>query len=368
MSKDKQETIKSVDNAGGSQKRSSEVKESSKSIDTKSIDTKKSTTKISRLLRHILAYAIALFIIAVLGYLYYATYLVNKQLVLQSAKHSQQIEELQEKRTSDLSGLTQQYQNLEETTTKDKEQIAQIKESTELLTRQIPLIQQQIKSQELWQMQVSQLLFLAEQERILGNRPASISYLLQQVDQLAVASSAETAAELQRLLVQDIASYEKLSNVDISEIYQDIDNLEYIITEDLQFKSSFYDEITGEEARTSWEEYNIPVFLQKFTSSIGKYIRISRNEKPSQILTQDKRDLTMSSIVLMLNQAKNALIKGDEVLYHTILEDLKEEVIKFFAEGLDRNRAIDLLDQLISADVLPDDLPPLQSYEFFFRP
>ncbi len=365
MSKDQQKTIKSVGNA---REKSNEVKGSSKSIDTKSIKSKSSTTKISRLLRHILAYAIALFIIVVLGYLYYATYLVNKQLVLQSAKHSQQIEELQEKQSSDLSGLTQQYQNLEDTATKDTEQIAQIKESTELLAKQIPLIQQQIKSQELWQMQVSQLLFLAEQERMLGNRPASINYLLQQVEQLVVASKAATAAQLQRLLVQDIASYEKLSNVDVSEIYRDINNLESIITKDLQFKSSFYDEITEEEARSSWEEYNIPVFLQRFTSSIGKYIRISHNEEPSQILTQDKRDLTMSSIVLMLNQAKNALIKGDEVLYYTILEDLKEEVIKFFAEGLDRNRAIDLQDQLIAEDILPGDLPPLQSYEFFFRP
>lgn len=346
----------------------------SKSVSKPAPSNKIASNKISSWLKHFIAYSIAICIIGILGYLYYTTYLVNQRLIQTntelSSSNSQQLTELQKKLDSELIELTLKYQELQHTSATEKEQLNQLAGAAEVSQQQILLLQQQIKPRELWQIQLNQLLFLAEQERQVGSKPASVSYLLQQIQKLLLTTTEPTQQikTLNNLVKQDLSNYAALANINNGRIYQDINILESIITDDLKFKSSFYDEIADTQNTNLWKEYNLPSFLQKFANSIGQYIRISRDTEPNQILTQDKRDITLSSMVLMLNQAKNSLIQGDADLYHTILEDVKQDTLKFFADGLEKNRAVDSLDQLLSTDILPNELPPLQSYKFFFRP
>ncbi len=336
--------------------------------------TQQTKTKSSNLLKHFIAYTIVIAIVGGLGYLYYETYLVNQLLIetnkASTSQNTQQLKQLQAEQAATTEELTRKYDELHKSAIAEKKQLEQLGEASELFQQQIPLIQQQIKPRELWQIQLSQLLFLAEQERVLGTRPTSISYLLQQVEQLLLSVPVgDRPAQLLQLVDQDIRSYKALSTINLANIYQDINIIEGVLINDLKFNSSFYDEIASDEESNSLQADKLsgPQFWQKFVSRISNYIRISRDSEPSQILTQDKRELTLSSISLMLNQAKFALIKGDGDLYYAILEDLKEDILKLFVEGLERNRMVDLIDQLIGADILPKELPALTSYEFFSR-
>ncbi len=326
----------------------------------------------SGIVKHLFGYTLALLLIGGLGYLYYTTYLVSQQLISanneRSIENSRQLEELQSKQANVEGDLSLKYRQLQELATADKQRIDELEESSLALQQLIPTIQEQIKPRELGQLQLSQLLFLAEQERALGSRPANINYLLRQVQELLASIPAgEVAPELRRLVIQDLNNYAELARISIGEVYQELDSLEDIITADLEFKSSFYDQIANTEEQDSQQTSRVPGFLKAFASSISSYVRISRDTEPDQILTQDKRELTLSTMVLMLNQAKSALIQRDQDLFQSVLENTKQDVDKFFADDLEKDRVIALLEQLLNAEILPSELPALRSYEFLSR-
>lgn len=370
MSEDKKLTGDVAKVAKGNTSKDSTNKASSDKPAAKSETSGKNGT--SPLFKHFIAYAIAIVIIGGLGYLYYTTYLINQLAITAnselSLENNRQLGELQGK-YSDIEGeLTLKLRELQDIVTTDKQKIEQLEEVILGLQQQVPLIQEQIKPRELWQIQLSQLLSLAEQERVLASRPTNVNYLLLQVQELLVSiPSGEVAPELKRLVNQDIDTYEELTKINLGSIYQEINIVEEIITDDLEFKTSFYDQITDAAENNYQTEYKLPGFIKTFANSISNYIRISRDAEPDQILTQDKRDLTLSAIVLTLHQAQLALIQRDKDLFYAVLEDAKEDVLKFFIDGLEKDRVVDLIDQLLNADILPSDLPAIRSYEFLSR-
>lgn len=337
--------------------------------------TKKTLPNLSNfngLLKHFVGYGLAIVLIAGLGFLYYKLVINANQLKTQNSLISQELKEIQRAQESLLSQFKQELARLKASEETTSEQINLLTETKEVNVAKLQAIQEQITTEEVWRLQLSRLLYLAEQERIIGNNPNSINYLLLEADQiLHAAPTNPITLELRQLITGDLSKYNELVHTEIDSIYRDLRNLEQLIPNTLEFKQSLYqgdpdsnDDINDNSSNQTDFSSRYRKIIYRFYKEISQYIRISQTNKTEQDFSHQNRELIMSSINLMISQAKNSLLRGNEELYRSIMEDLKIRIVASFRKSKERADIIKLLDELSSADIIPAELPQLESYNF----
>ena len=353
-------------------------------------------TKILSLWRHFLGYGVAIIIIGVLGYFYYVSFILNANLKEEVALNQKSIEALEETLLGPLQDTQKEVASLR----KERVEINSKLQALDALMESFRESLQKLQPQEVWLLQINQLLYLAEQQRILGNHPTAISYLLMEARELVTASPSSENIALLGALNHDIQVYENFFNIETANIFQELGYLQKMIKElpvnhkEFKFEDEQELETTqgsqGTQATqsTTLNSTNIanlnilPIdnatiagitkywnYVTRMFIPLTPYIRISRaSVGPVNLLSEQEIPLLRLVIEIKVLQAQSAILAGEEDLYKRILADIRENMITLFSENQKREIAINLIDEMMEASLLPKDLPALRSVTTLYGP
>ncbi len=358
-------------------------------------------TKILSLWKHFLGYGVAIIIIGVLGYFYYVSFILNTNLKEEVALNQKSIEALE----ATLLGPLQDTQKEVASLRKEKVEINSKLQALDGLMESFRESLQKLQPQEVWLLQINQLLYLAEQQRILGNHPTAISYLLMEARELVTASPSSENIALLGALNHDIQVYENFFNIETANIFQELGYLQEMIKElpvnhkEFKFEDEQELEATqGTQASqatqstalnntniansyilpidnatitgiTKYWNYVTRIFTPQIFTPLAPYIRISRaSVGPANLLSEKEIPLLRLVIEIKVLQAQSAILAGEEDLYKRILADIRENMITLFSENQKRDIAINLIDEMMEASLLPKDLPALRSVTTLYGP
>ena len=383
-------------NSSSSSSANSSASSSANSSASSSHPPSSEITKIPSLWKHFLGYGIAIIIIGVLGYFYYVSFILNTNLKEGVALNQKSIEALEATLLGPLQETQKEVASLRQEKNKINSQLKELDDQVESFRASL----QKLQPQEVWLLQINQLLYLAEQQRILGNRPSAISYLLLEARELVTASPSSENIALLGALNHDIQVYENFFSVETANIFQELGYLQEIINElpvnDKEFKFEYEDELEATQGvqasqgtqSTTLNSTNIanlntlPIdnatitgitkywnYVTRMFIPLTPYIRISRaSVGPANLLSEQEIPLLRLAIEIKVLQAQSAILAGEEDLYKRILADIRENIINLFSENQQRNIAINLIDEMMEKSLLPKDLPALRSVTILYGP
>ena len=310
------------------------------------------------------------------GYFGYKTIIDNEEVISKRlAEQKEQIQQLLQQYTATRSDLGIQEENLAGVRGEvgDLEKELDTLDRLSVLTQErLEKIEGEIKPQEIWLLQISQLVYLAEQERAIGGRAAAINYLLLQANQLADKASANAEVlRIKQALTRDLESYEIYHDFDVSVPYSQLAELDRIINEQLQFPSDSFAASPAEpedleETADSGVGNVLISSIFKIFDSIKPYFRISTNAQQKKPLGHEQQTLLKLSLSSKVDQAKNAAIKGQQDLFRSVLLEVRQGLSANFVEGDAQTRALEIVDELDALDTISADLPQLRSYALLF--
>ena len=310
------------------------------------------------------------------GYFGYKTIIDNEEVISKRlAEQKEQIQQLLQQYTATRSDLGIQEENLAGVRGEvgDLEKELDTLDKLSVLTQErLEKIEGEIKPQEIWLLQISQLVYLAEQERAIGGRAAAINYLLLQANQLADKASANAEVlRIKQALTRDLESYEIYHDFDVSVPYSQLAELDRIINEQLQFPSDSFaaspaEPEESEETADSGVGNVLISSIFKIFDSIKPYFRISTNAQQKKPLGHEQQTLLKLSLSSKVDQAKNAAIKGQQDLFRSVLLEVRQGLSANFVEGEAQTRALEIVDELDALDTISADLPQLRSYALLF--
>ena len=344
-------------------------------------------TKIPSLWKHFLGYGIAIIIIGVLGYFYYVSFILNTNLKEGVALNQKSIEALEATLLGPLQDTQKEVASLRKERNKINSELKGLDDQVESFRTSL----QKLQPQEVWLLQINQLLYLAEQQRILGNRPTAISYLLLEARELVTASPSSENIALLGALNHDIQVYENFFSIETANIFQELGYLQEIINElpvnDKEFKFEYEDELeatqgTGINSTNIADLNTLPIdnativgitkywnYVTRMFIPLTPYIRISRaSVGPANLLSEQEIPLLRLAIEIKVLQAQSAILAGEEDLYKRILADIRENIINLFSGNQQRDIAINLIDEMMEKSLLPKDLPALRSVTILYGP
>ena len=344
-------------------------------------------TKIPPLWKHFLGYGIAIIIIGVLGYFYYVSFILNTNLKEGVALNQKSIEALEATLLGPLQDTQKEVASLRKERNEINSELKELDDQVESFRTSL----QKLQPQEVWLLQINQLLYLAEQQRILGNRPTAISYLLLEARELVTASPSSENIALLGALNHDIQVYENFFSVETANIFQELGYLQEIINElpvnDKEFKFEYEDELeatqgTGINSTNIANLNTLPIdnatitgitkywnYVTRMFIPLTPYIRISRaSVGPANLLSEQEIPLLRLAIEIKVLQAQSAILAGEEDLYKRILADIRENIINLFSGNQQRDIAINLIDEMMEKSLLPKDLPALRSVTILYGP
>ena len=366
------------------------IKDKSSSQSSSSPSSSSEITKILSLWRHFLGYGVAIIIIGVLGYFYYVSFIQNSNLKEEVALNQKSIEALE----ATLLGPLQDTQKEVASLRKERAEINSKLQALDGLMESFRESLQKLQPQEVWLLQINQLLYLAEQQRILGNHPTAISYLLMEARELVTASPSSENIALLGALNHDIQVYENFFNIETANIFQELGYLQEMIKElpvnhkEFKFEDEQELEITQGTQATDLNNtnivnsYTLPIdnatiagitkywnYVTRMFIPLTPYIRISRaSVGPANLLSEQEIPLLRLVIEIKVLQAQSAILAGEEDLYKRILADIRENMVNLFSENQKREIAINLIDEMMEVPLLPKDLPALRSVTTLYGP
>ena len=310
---------------------------------------------------------VCLALLGVLGYFYYELVMNARTLAGDNQVLKREFEELSNQQQQSLNRVAAELEKTRTNTAAITRKLNDIDNLIEVNQANIDKLKKEVAPEELWRLQLTRLLYMAEQERIMGNRPSAVNYLLLEAEQIALAAPTNALSlELRQVLAGDLENYQYLLGIETSAAFNSLQELENIVQTRLEFNSDFYRLDTDNEQET---EENQSVYLNifirplvAFYQEFAQYIRINTDREPGQILSRENRELTTTLVLVMLNQAKNSLIRGEEEIYSAILEELRDKISATYIDNRAHVEALALLDSLATSPIIPFRLPPLQSY------
>lgn len=376
--------------------KANQSKKNDKNILKKNLNPKKKAGTTSSLVKsrnilnywkHILGYGIVTIIIAVMGYFYYISFVQKSQLKQEVRLITNSLNELENQRIASI-------ENLEIKVTGLHRQLKEMQRRIEVFNNKLEIFGlslDELQPREVWQQQIAQLLYLAEQERILGNSPVAINYLLSEARELTQRNPIGENIALLAALDYDIQNYESLFDIESTNIFQEVGYLRETINEleinrrKFVFEKDNFSNKTEKESKSDiladyknlpwvnryWKyiSYYVGYYTQQIFNGLSPYIRITNNKLDStNLLSEEQIPLLLLSMDIMVLQAQSAILSGEEELYKNLMQDISKRIVELFAQDKQRDLLVKQINDLAGEDIIPKSLPPLRSVESLYAP
>lgn len=245
-----------------------------------------------------------------------------------------------------LAIVTKQNTNQAQQSGQFIEQLEQSKQQLTAMNSQLAFMQQtlnQIPGARLddWKLaEVEYLLRLANQRVSLQKEITGASALFDAADNVLAALDDPAMTVVREKIAEEMLMLGKANSIDQQGIYAKLQALKSIIHETIQPPKTF----AKNEATASTipnEQANNTGIIQQLLSLVSVRTRDKAFDAP---LASEQYQLLEHSLTLMLEQAQWGLLKGDQTLYESSLENAKN----WIQNTLRHQQANDLLNQVIS--------------------
>lgn len=213
-------------------------------------------------------------------------------------------------------------------------------------------------SQNQWSREeIHQLLMLAtDQLSLAGNVPGALA-ALRTADQRIVESGEAGLQPVRAQIAQDIASLEKVSQIDLAGISHRLRAVEDSIDELPLSTQSQMKPVAAETGAPAAEPTNqLQQVWQKLGSDLSGLVRIRRIDQPAvPLLPLDQQYFVRENIKTNLNAARMALLRSEAAVYRESLQQSLDWITGYFDTGSQSVKwAMDELQALAKINARPD--------------
>lgn len=267
----------------------------------------------------------------------------------------------------------QKIKSLEAAQESLKETVRKNKASRQIIDKKLATISQllsqslepeQKKKDRFLLLESQHLLTLAELSlRWQQNTGACLS-LLEAIDGNIAKLRGTEGHDLRQQLENIIGQLKHITPIDKVKILNQIDSLEERSTslQFIQAKLSPKDNVLKNTKTESTNSSNLEKAWQKSLDALGQVVILKRNTKPvTQLLSESDLDRISQSIILSLEQAKWAVLRNQDELYHNGLAKAQTLIKTYYQESHQANSMLDALNDLksISLNQKMPNLHPL---------
>jgi len=314
-----------------------------------------------------------LVIVACVGYVGYMVYEQNKavnvlfeqQNTFSSEQNNaaQQINQLQET----VSALESQLVTArEESAALLQEQSAQLDQlQNELVSTRLRINDNNPGASQVWLLaEASSLLRLAEQHLVVSNNIRTAQALFITADDVLEQIDDPSIFSIREILAGELAALRFLPEVDIREIYLRLGAAAEQAAS-LQVSNDLQTEIQAGETLSLFGQPDAePGWLSRFTSSVGdtldNYLVVRRRDAPLQaLMTPGQEAAVMQTIQLQIEQARTALIGGEQEIFTDSLNQARENVEAYLSGDPSVKSAVMMTLYSLSQQRIRSEPPPL---------
>ena len=249
------------------------------------------------------------------------------------------------------------HEKLEEAVRERKEQEEIMHERIQSLSTSFSAVDPQLMRQQ----QLQQLIYLAEQQRLLNAEPRQILSLLSSAHSIALNHRGAASVSLIQALARDIQAYQSLAVLPQEDLVHELDTL----LERIHVLPRFPTFQAGDEETFSPSPEN-PYLdsLRDLFTHLKDYVRIYKAEGMSAgFLTEEEKRLIDVILTGKLVQAQFALLQKDVKLFRTTLANLAALIERYYPFSQERTALMEHLADLMERGRGHPELPILQSAE-----
>lgn len=284
----------------------------------------------------VLAILLSLGAAAFSGYLFY----IEQQKRLEDKDTQLAFAREMQARAEKIASVQGELQTQSQQIKQDRDAIIAANQSREVLQSRMAVLEKEISlitgSHRIdWMLrEIEHFITVAEQRlSLLGDARGALALMIE-ADGIVRAMQEPTARQLREALVKDILTLKLASesSVDVDGLFIRIGDLADRVTKLGIPSYELYKKPPASSASEAMPDDGLALFFSRFSEFLGSLVRYQKHEKVKPLLLSAERDYLAQSIVLLLQQAQLALLRGDNQAYSLSLNEAKDRVSQYIRQ------------------------------------